>query len=297
MASSIEENVTDSSDEEVATKKLDTIDTKKHVTFDSRTFQYYEAIYEPSPIPQPIDDPVFTISIGSNNQIWGLTQLGRLFQLLHQETNTGLWKPFESTISFESISVTKKGVLFGVDKDCGRIYKMGSHRTMEPLSQDINCYSFKSISNRSSRKIFAITSDYLPVYVHIHVLRRGKCQWRRLGSEKIKKISVGGRGAIGKSELWGLDMNDEAVKWSEQSNTWIKADEKLLDLSVSSDNVVYGIRKYDGMLVKYDLLKRMFIHEINSEQNRPLTNVAAYKQGRCVFSVDQITGNLVKMIV
>lgn len=81
---------------------------------------------------------------------------------------------------------------------------------------------------------------------------------------------------------------DRAMRWDHHGN-WVPVNEELIDISVATDNAVYGIRKLDQKLVKWDGEKFVLQQPPSgsgSQNEWRLSNVSAYKEGKHVYAVE-----------
>jgi hypothetical protein len=78
--------------------------------------------------------------------------------------------------------------------------------------------------------------------------------WKEFGPTlKFKSISCGEKRRFGRfSQLWAISFDDKPYQYDKKSNTWLPSADRLLNASVAHDNSVYGIRKFDSKLVKWD---------------------------------------------
>jgi hypothetical protein len=129
--------------------------------------------------------------------------------------------------------------------------------------------------------------------------------WEKFGPDvPLKKISVGEPHLFRSTEIWAIRKSDDApLRYDKSNHDWEAVNSiSLLDISVSSDNAVYGVRKEDGRLVKWDGSKDFLVQDSpltnveGTQTYQKLTNVCALKEGKHVYSIDTETGDLLMMI-
>jgi hypothetical protein len=236
-------------------------------------------------------DTLKVITCSGKQHLWGLSHGKDLYHM--RSTPNGMeWQYFPTGgLSFKDISVSKGGTLFGIGDQDGFLYKLDNSSTRMDLVVPGDTTRLRQISASARNKVYALTEDG-------SVLSLNGDHWDPMPG-KLKKISSGGKHFFRKTEVWGITFDDKATRWDQKGN-WEQMNEELIDISVASDNAVYGIRKSDQQMVKWDgdafILQAPPSTAVGSTNGWRLSAVSAYKESRHVYCIEAGTGNLLKMV-
>lgn len=243
-------------------------------------------------------DRLYAVSCAGKNDIWGLSKKGDLFKLVEDgEKLEWQYVPI-GNVKLSDISVARHGIVFGIGKTNGALYRLTKIGRMELVLPDDNTH-LQQVDAQTKKRIYALTEHGHVLYMKLGLLTENQ-SWTRLGptTTKLKKIAVGGKHLFRQTELWGIGIDDFAYRWKYDTQ-WDRFDASLIDISVSKDNAVYGVRKEDGRVMKWDGKKDFLLLEHPlTDPNMVfdhLTNIKAYKEGKCVYAVEKQTGTVLKM--
>jgi hypothetical protein len=236
------------------------------------------------------------VGVGGRNFIFGLTNGGQIFRL-HDKGGVLEWGLFDTGAArFTDLCCAGK-TLFAIGTD--RLlysWKSSSKHMMLFLPNDVQ--QLRQVTGKDKRTVYALTEDGTVLFCHKHhakSIRKVTNEWEKLGNQKMKIISCGAFSLLRKMELWGIGYDDRAYRFDHTSSTWILFDIKVLDISVTRDNIVYAIRQQDGRLMKWNGSENFELQDLGKkDDNYQLLNISAYKERREVYSVDA-KGNLLKM--
>ncbi|KAL0490445.1 hypothetical protein AKO1_009559 [Acrasis kona] len=241
-------------------------------------------------------DQIRTLSCAGKNYIYGLSYAGELYRLAGSE-RTLSWEflPTEGML-FKDISVARGGHVFGIGLNNGFLYRLNNKSGYDlVLPEDIQRLS--QVAAQSKRKIYALAEDGSVLFLKLARFGHNNV-WERLGG-KLKKISVGGK-LLRRTEVWGIGLDNRAYRYLD--GQWIPFNVLLTDLSVATDNAVYGVDQ-GGRLLKWNgadmfgLQERELTGDRRVVQQSILSNVTAYKEGTGVYGIEKGTGNVLKMLV
>jgi hypothetical protein len=238
-------------------------------------------------------DDLEKICCCGKGNIWGLSKSHELYHLV-SANGTLEWQyyPTEGKL-FKDISCVKHDILFAIGANDGLLYRLSNKIELVIPSDTTRLIS---ISAMTKRKIYAISETNQIMVLRLKHLVK-KPQWELMGG-KLNKIAAGGRHVIRRSELWGIGLDNRAYRWD--GTIWVPFNIEVLDISVAVDNAVYGVRKQDGRLVKWDGWEQFLLQEMpNTNENAhyaKLTSVAAYREGKHVYAVEAGTSNVLRMM-
>jgi len=236
-------------------------------------------------------DTLRAVSCAGKQHLWGLSH-GKDLYHMHSTPNGMEWQFFPTGgMQFKDISVSKGGTLFAIGSVDSFVYKLDPTTTRMDLVVPGDTTRLRQVSASTRNKVYGLAEDGTVLYL-------SSDKWERMGG-KLKKISAGGKHLFRKTEIWGIGFDDRAMRW-DQRGIWEPVGEELIDISVAADNAIYGIRKEDQQLVKWDGMK--FVRQAPPTTNGAepqskwrLTNVSAYKESKHVYAVEAGTGNVLKM--
>ncbi|KAL0487704.1 RHPN2 [Acrasis kona] len=219
------------------------------------------------------------------DEIWGMNIGGRIFRSMENKFSGLVWSYFKvaDNMRFLDFEVTEKGHIFGISASDHQLYRIKNpiskhtpqvyHHEDDPLTKSFNGHVFEPAFDGDMQKIKCITAashnllyalDEVGDVIYIDTSRRWSlgrriAGWRRLCLQPscFKKITVmheKRKALIKNNELWGLTVSGEPQRYNWNTGEWRGyPGTQLTDICVSydgSDNVVYGIRKTDGCLMK-----------------------------------------------
>ncbi|KAL0483342.1 hypothetical protein AKO1_014669 [Acrasis kona] len=236
-------------------------------------------------------DTLRAVSCAGKQHLWGLSH-GKDLYHMHSTPNGMEWQFFPTAgLQFKDISVSKGGTLFAIGATDSFVYKLDPTTTRMDLVVPGDTTRLRQVSASTRNKVYGLAEDGTVLYLSAD-------RWERMGG-KLKKISSGGKHLFRKTEVWGIGFDDRAMRW-DQKGMWEPINEELIDISVAADNAIYGIRKQDQQLVKWDGEK--FVKQApptttgaEPQSKWRLTNVSAYKESKHVYAVEAGTGNVLKM--
>jgi hypothetical protein len=237
-----------------------------------------------------------TITLNGKRNMYSLSFAGELYRLIGKE-GAQSWEHVPTAgLLFRDISCGRGGALFGIGAKDGFLYKLG-HSDKPELVMPNDTTRLSQLSVATKRKIYALAEDGSVLYTALPRFGHN-ASWERLGG-KLKKISVGG-GLLRRTELWGIGADNRPYRWFD--NQWIPYQAELQDISVASDNSVYGV-SMDGRLLKWNGsdLFGLQDQELRGENahylaNARLTGVAAYKETKHVYAIEKGSSNVLKML-
>lgn len=244
-----------------------------------------------SNISQPIAAEVVAdlLCVGKN-ELWGLSNQGRIFRLLPKFQGVLQWELFPTgNLLFRAISGTKRS-LIGIGLYDGVLYSLcNSTKRFEHVFTGGPV--LKSVSAMSKRNVYVVSED--GSVLSLVIRRRKKIPaWNMGGS--MKKISVGARHLMHHKEIWAIGVDDYAYRWNRPKG-WQQIPTQVLDISVGTDNSVFAVGM-DGKLMKWD--KKTFHTPLSSYRGIPenvfITNVAAYKRKKYMYCIERGTNNILK---
>jgi hypothetical protein len=240
-------------------------------------------------------DDLDVISVYGKDNIWGLSKSNELYHLV--KTPNGLeWQYFPTEgMKFKDISCTKRNILFAIGADDGLLYRLAKSKMELVVPSDTT--KFVSVSAMSKRRIYAVAENGTVMSLKIRRVGKGPNRWDLIGG-RMKKVASGSRHRIRRSELWGIGPDDRAYRFD--GSVWCPFNIELKDISVAKDNSVYGVRKEDGRLVKWDRGEQFLLQEKpatnNDQQFAKLTRVSAYREGKHVYAIEEDTSNILRMV-
>ncbi|KAL0484868.1 pheT, partial [Acrasis kona] len=247
--------------------------------------------------PMHSQDALEVISCAGKDSLWGLSRRNEIYKLV--QTSSGAEWQFHPTngLLLKDISAAPRGILFGIGLNDGYLYRINDTKIELVLKDDFT--RITNVSAQSRRKIYALGEDGRVLFLHLKLVGTNKnATYETIGGQ-LKKIAVGGKHAFRRTELWGIGFDNRAYRYV--APRWIPHEAFLIDISVSDDNAVYGVRIEDGRLVKWSgdstftLQERINTSSVPNHQHSVLTNVTAYKESRNVYAVERGTGNILKM--
>jgi hypothetical protein len=239
------------------------------------------------------------VSSAGKKYVWGMSHAGDLYHCKMGEIGLE-WEKLKGGIRFADFSVAKGGVVFAIGKETGLLYRVQPEKNIVELAVEDTMLTLKSVSAVSWDSAYCLTDD--DSLVHFD-----KDKFTMM-TGKLKKISVAGPsggGLLGlgshKFELWGIDLEDFAVKFKPEHNIWERYPVKVQDVAAGKDLVVYAIRLDDLQLLKFDREKNEFIYQqlitnrTSARVNLQLKNITAYKENRDVYAVEANSGDIIKL--
>jgi hypothetical protein len=242
-------------------------------------------------------DNIQVVAVGGDNFIFGLTNGGQIFRLYDKGNNKLEWGLFDTgSYRFTDICCARR-TLFALGSD-HLLYHWDSRAKNMTMFLPNDTQRLHQITAMNNRTVYGLTEDGTVMCIkknRANSLRRKTSSWTQIGIQKMKNLSVGSKHLLRKVELWGIGHDDLAYRYDHMNGTWILYDIHLKDISVTRDNAVYGVRKRDGRLVKWNGSEQFVLQDLGApNDNYVLQNVSAYKERREVYSVDS-HGNLLKM--
>jgi len=240
-------------------------------------------------------DQIRTLTCAGKNYIYGLSYAGELYRLAGAERSLS-WEylPTEGML-FKDISVARGGTVFGIGLNNGLLYRL--NKTAYDLVLPEDNMRLSQIAAQSKRKLYALAEDGSVLFLKLARFGHNNT-WERLGG-KLKKISVGGK-LLRRTEVWGIGLDNRAYRYFD--GQWSPYNVVLSDISVATDNAVYGVDQ-NGRLLKWNgadlfgLQERELTGDRRQVQQSLLSNVTAYKEGTGVYGIEKGTGNVLKMLV
>jgi hypothetical protein len=222
----------------------------------------------------------YKVSVGCKDFIWGLNALGSLLKYERDQ-----WIPFsiESEMHFRDIeALGDPKIIFAVSAD-GKLYQINPNTNQMHIIKVKNEIPLQCIRATSKTTLYGLDTDGL-----IHFLDTDESlEWKNFGpSERFRSISVGKKRRFRKpAEIWAVTMDDRPHRWDRQTKTWVTVPDRLLMVSVAQDNTVYGIRKYDSRLVKWD--ESYYWVPQDKLISKPILDVSAFKDGHGIMVVER----------
>jgi hypothetical protein len=216
--------------------------------------------------------------VGNSDFIWGLNALGGLLRLMGTA-----WVPYNIKSEAQFYDIEALGdakILFAVATD-GKLYKIDTN-----TNQMIHIPTPSNMLQvRATCKSILLGLDSKGI-LHIRDTDTSD-EWKSFGPPMhFKCISCGKKRRFRKpAEIWAVGIDDKPYRWDRNTKTWVSVPDRLLKVSVAQDNTVYGIRKYDNRLVKFD--SQHYWVPQDSLVSKPIVDISAYGQGKNIMVVDR----------
>ncbi|KAL0480386.1 tectonin-1 [Acrasis kona] len=237
------------------------------------------------------------VSSAGHKHVWGMSGIGDLYHCRMGEVGLE-WLKLRGGIKFGDFSVAQKGYLFAIEKATGHLYRFDPDHKKIELACPKERKTLKSVS--------AVNWDLaycLDLEGNLFMFEKDK--FVPLPGV-LKKVSAGGSISTGvfglkqKHEVWGIDAQDNCVRYKQEANQWETFNIKLQDVTCGKDGSVYGIRLMDFQLVKFDREAGGFFYQTPKNHNKTalsevkLKNVTAYKENRDIYAVTH-DGNIIRL--
>ncbi|KAL0478510.1 hypothetical protein AKO1_008182 [Acrasis kona] len=252
-----------------------------------------------NPTLEPINDSehLKSVSVGDKGIVYGLTKGGHIHKL-NTESSPFVWQ-FVHTgkIGFKAISVGKGDSLYAIGLLDSLLYQLNSKTNLVERLEIEENYEISQISAVDSKSVYAVTESGVCVKLkHPKWTRKNAgIIWKVISSPPLRRISVSGR-KIFNSEVWGIcTLDNRAMRKEPNLADWVPFEEQLLDITVTRDNAVYGIRLSDNAIVQWDHHGRFQPVSMSGCENALLSSISAFRENDHIFAVNANDGNIVRL--
>jgi hypothetical protein len=269
------------------------------------------------------------LSVASKDDVWGLNVGGRLFKLVYTKYSGSRWSYFKvaSDMRFIDFSVTPKGHIFAINASDRHVYRLkeriqsqdltGVVYEDDPITQAYEGHVFEpmfsgdlqrltSVTAASHKLIYALDEQGQVLFLEMQRFSNKIVGWAKHSdqSHPLKKITVGGPHMFRSVELWGLTSFHQPMRYDKNTSSWkLFENQSLTDISITLDNAVYGIRKEDNRLVKWNgndtftLQDRAGNGSYSPGSSTELELLAALKESQYVWATEKRSHKLMRMVV
>lgn len=246
-------------------------------------------------------DISFLTVVVSKKRTYGLSAEHKIMFCTGHRYETTTWEPVtlqNRYQSFKDIAVTTDGTLYAIDNSNGLLYVMEESKKnpghcrmiYAQISRQI---PLRCISCRDDKRIVAVAQEGMVIRLQTPRLV-GLPHWVVLGSAeyKLKQIACGKKSTNRfkrRTEIWGVNSADIAVRWDEKNWKWIEMNVTVSGVEVTADNLCFATRKSDGKCLKFNGKQFVELHR----PGRPLSRVNALKSKQNLFGIERDSGKAI----